>query len=225
MKKAVILLSGGLDSATCLAIAKNQGYECFTLSFDYGQKQVYELKASSKISARFKAKHKILNIKALAEIATSALTNSNINIPDYNNSNDIPVTYVPGRNTVFISLAISYAESINAECIFIGASSVDYSGYPDCRPEYFTQFQKLIDLATKTSIEGNSIKIKTPLSLLSKAETINIGLNLDVDYSETISCYKTNDKGQACGTCDSCYLRKKGFADANVNDPTIYKCI
>lgn len=222
MKRAVILLSGGQDSATCLAIAKNQGYECYAISFDYGQKQVCELKASQNIARKFDASHKIIDIKALGEIAKSALTDDNLDIPDYNGSGEIPITYVPGRNTVFLSLATSYAESIGAEAIFIGASAVDYSGYPDCRPEYFEQFQKLIDLATKAGVDGNSIQIQLPLIQLSKAETVKLGLQLGIDYSDTITCYRANAKGEACGTCDSCHLRKKGFIEAGVEDPTLY---
>ncbi len=222
MKKAVILLSGGLDSATCLALAKKEGYECHTISFNYGQKQVIELTASKNIADYFGATNKILDITCLQQIAKSALTQSNIAIPDYIGSNEIPVTYVPARNTIFIALATCYAESIEAECIFIGASSIDYSGYPDCRPEYFEQYQKLLNLATKAGIEGNSIKIKTPLAHLSKAETIKLGLELGVDYSKTISCYRANQQGEACGTCDSCHLRQEGFAKANITDPTLY---
>lgn len=222
MKKAVILLSGGLDSATCLALAKHQGYECHTISFNYGQKQVSELTASKNIAEYFGATNKTIDIRCLQDIAKSALTQNNIDIPDYSGSNDIPVTYVPARNTIFIALATCYAESIEADCIYIGASSIDYSGYPDCRPEYFEQYQRLIDLATKTGVEGRSIQIKTPLAHLSKAETIRLGLELGVDYSKTISCYRANTQGEACGVCDSCHLRKKGFVEAKVKDPTLY---
>lgn len=226
MKKAVVLLSGGLDSATCLAMAVDQGFECHALSFNYGQKQSSELAAAANIANIFHTTHKIINLTSLGEIARSALTKSDLTIPDYNNnSNHIPITYVPARNTIFLSFALSYAESIEAECIFIGASSIDYSGYPDCRPEYFEQFQKLILLATKAGIEGKPIKIKTPLAHLSKAETILTGLKLGVNYAETISCYRANQAGEACGTCDSCHLRKKGFEQAGVSDPTLYNPI
>lgn len=222
MKKAVILLSGGLDSATCLAIAKYEGYECYTISFDYGQKQISELAASKKIAEQFGAKHTVADLRCLKSIAKSALTRENIDIPDYDGLGEIPITYVPARNTIFLSVALSLAESIEAECIFIGASSIDYSGYPDCRPEYFEQYQKVIDLATKVGVEGKSIQIKTPLAKLTKAQTIEKGAQLGVDYSQTISCYRANSKGQACGTCDSCHLRKKGFEEAGISDPTNY---
>jgi 7-cyano-7-deazaguanine synthase len=222
MKKAVILLSGGLDSATCLAIALNQGFECYAISFNYGQKQVCELHAATNIAAAFNISHKIINLTSLGEIARSALTSTELNIPDYQNNNEIPITYVPARNTVFLSIALSYAESLGAECIFIGASAIDYSGYPDCRPEYFVQFQKLINLATKAGVEGQTIQIQTPLAHLSKSETILTGLKLGVDYTKTITCYRANAQGEACGSCDSCHLRKKGFQEAGVEDPTKY---
>lgn len=222
MKKAVILLSGGLDSATCLALAADQGYECHAISFNYGQKQVCELKASEEIAKSYNASHKIIEITCLGEIARSALTQDDMDIPDYDGSGEIPVTYVPARNTVFLTMALAYAESIEAEAIFIGASSLDYSGYPDCRPEYFEQFQKLINLATKAGVNGQTIQVKTPLVSLNKAQTIDLGLKLGVDYSKTITCYRANSKGEACGTCDSCFLRKKGFDEAEIADPTIY---
>lgn len=220
--KAVILLSGGLDSATCLAIAKNEGYECHTISFNYGQKQICELKAAQKIAQQFNATNKVIDVTSLGEIAKSALTQTNIDIPDYQQSSDIPCTYVPARNTIFITFALAYAESIGAEYIYIGASSIDYSGYPDCRPEYFEQFQKLINLATKAGVNGEFITIKTPLAYLNKAETIKLGMSLGVDYSHTITCYRANSDGAACGTCDSCHYRKKGFSDAGLADPTSY---
>jgi 7-cyano-7-deazaguanine synthase len=231
MRKAVILLSGGLDSATCLAIAKNQRYECYALSFDYGQKQIAELNAAKKLAKYFAVDHKIIRFGCFspegvdlgfANIAQSALTAQTIEIPDYSNNGEIPQTYVPNRNTLFISCALSYAESIAADSIYIGASSIDYSGYPDCRPEYFRKFQELIALATKAGIDGKQIQIKTPLAALSKAETIKLGTELGIDYQYTISCYRANEKGEACGTCDSCHLRKQGFVQAQIPDPTRY---
>jgi 7-cyano-7-deazaguanine synthase len=225
MKKAVILLSGGLDSATCLALACDAGYVCFALSFDYGQKQRAELHAAALIAQRFKAHHRILEIRALGEIARSALISDAIAIPDDHSSQggaEIPITYVPARNTVLIALALAYAESLGAGAIFIGASAIDYSGYPDCRPEYFRQYQILIDLATKTGVEGGRIEIHAPLSHLTKAQTIQHGLRLGVDYAVTVTCYRANTAGEGCGSCASCMLRKKGFLEAGVADPTVY---
>ena len=223
MQKAVILLSGGLDSATCLALATKEGYECHTISFDYGQKQVCELNAAQKIAKQFHATNKIINLNSLGEIAKSALTDEDVAIPDHQvDPDNIPCTYVPARNTVFISFALAYAESLGADYIYIGASSIDYSGYPDCRPDYFEQFQRLINLATKVGVNGSTITIKTPLATLSKAETIKLGTDLGVNYADTITCYRANSQGQACGKCDSCHLRIKGFDDAGIKDPTLY---
>lgn len=222
MKKAVILLSGGMDSATCLAIAKSAGYQCYAISFNYGQKQKAELEAAKSIAKSFEAEHVIMDITGLGKIAQSALTQSSLDIPDYQGTGEIPITYVPARNTIFISFAISYAESIGADCIYIGASHVDYSGYPDCRPEYFEKFQELINLATKVGVDGNTIQIQTPLINLSKAETIKLGVDLGIDYTNTITCYRANAQGEACGTCDSCHLRKKGFSDLGIADQTVY---
>lgn len=222
MKKAVILLSGGMDSATCVAIAKSSGYECYAISFDYGQKQIAELNAAKKLASRYASQHEIIDLKCLGKIARSALTQDNINIPDHSKLGEIPITYVPARNTVLLSIALSYAESIQADAIYIGASAIDYSGYPDCRPEYFEKFQALSDYATKAGVEGNNIKIVTPLINLSKAETIKLGLELGIDYKDTITCYRANEHGEACGTCSSCVLRKKGFEDLGVEDQTVY---
>lgn len=222
MKKAVILLSGGLDSSTCLAIAKNKGYECYALSFSYGQKQSAELEAAKRVAKQFNvAAHRIVEI-GIGQLGGSALTDEKISVPDYQNNDDIPVTYVPARNTIFIAIALGWAEALKAEYIFIGASSVDYSGYPDCRPDYFQAFQNLANLATKTGREGNPISIETPLIHLNKAETIKLGHSLGVDYADTVSCYRADKNGLACGTCDSCHYRKKGFAAAGVDDPTHY---
>ena len=223
MKKAVVLLSGGLDSTTCLAIAKNQGYSCYALSFDYGQKHCAELEAAKNIAKKFHAeKHEIISL-SIGSLGGSALTDKSIDIPNYKSSNEIPVTYVPARNTVFLSIALGWAEILGADAIFIGVTAVDYSGYPDCRQEYIDAFQNLANLATKVGIEGQQIKIETPLIKLSKAEIIQIGHDLDVDYSFTVSCYKADSFGKACGECDSCFLRKKGFLDAMIPDQTKYQ--
>lgn len=225
MKKAVILLSGGLDSTTCLAYATSKGYECYALSFDYGQKHHSELNAAKKIARTFGIKkHEIINL-SIGSLGGSALTDSEISVPDHTGSSAIPLTYVPARNTIMLSIALGWAEIIDADAIVIGVSSVDYSGYPDCRPEYIEAFRTMANLATKRGVEGKGIKIETPLINLSKADTCKLGISLGVDYSETVSCYKATDDGLACGMCDSCYLRKKGFKDAHVDDPTRYVAI
>ncbi|HVV69554.1 MAG TPA: 7-cyano-7-deazaguanine synthase QueC [Gammaproteobacteria bacterium] len=222
MKKTVILLSGGLDSTTCLAIAKSQGFECYALTFNYAQKHNIELTAAKNIAASYGVKdHKIIDLP-IGQFGGSALTDVAISVPDYNPAGGIPVTYVPARNTIFLAIALGWAEVLGAEDIFIGASFVDYSGYPDCRPEYFAAFQKLATLATKTGVEGTTFKIHTPILNLSKAETIQLGVTLGVDYATTITCYQADTNGLACGRCDSCELRKKGFAEAGVVDPTKY---
>lgn len=225
MKKAVVLLSGGLDSTTCLAIAKDQGYACYALSFDYGQKHRAELEAAKKIAKNFNAtKHEIITL-SIGSLGGSALTDNTIDIPDYKQSNDIPITYVPARNTVFLSIALGWAEILNAEAIFIGVTAIDYSGYPDCRPEYIAAFQNLANFATKAGLEGKQINIETPLIKLSKSDIIKLGDTLGVDYSLTVSCYKANNDGEACGSCDSCALRKKGFIDSITQDPTRYQSL
>jgi len=221
-KKAVILLSGGMDSTTCLAMAKADGYECYAISFNYGQKQIVELEAAKKIAANFGAVHQIVDITCLGKIARSALTQQNLEIPDYEQRSEVPITYVPARNTIMISFALSYAESLEADCIYIGASAIDYSGYPDCRPEYFEKFQELIKLATNAGVSGKTIQIITPLINLTKAQTIQAGIDLGIDYKDTITCYRANAEGKACGSCDSCHLRKKGFLDMGIEDQTIY---
>ncbi len=223
MSKAIILLSGGLDSTTVLAIAKEQGYECYALSFDYGQKQRSELKSSKKISNQFQIiEHRIMQI-SLNDIGGSALTDKNISIPKYSDSNEIPITYVPARNTIFLSFALAWAEVIDCQNIFIGVNALDYSGYPDCRPEFIKAFEDMANLATKQSVEGDRINIMTPLINMSKAEIIQTGLRLGVNYSETTSCYDANANGEACGECDACVLRRNGFNNAKVNDPTHYQ--
>lgn len=224
-KKAVILVSGGLDSATTLAIAKQQGYDCYAMSFNYGQRHQVELESAKSVSATLGAiEHKIVSL-GLGDIGGSALTDNNISVPqniDIEISSGIPVTYVPARNTVFLSLALGWAEVLDAEAIFIGVNAVDYSGYPDCRREYIEAFQVMANLATKKGVEGELIKIETPLIDLSKAEIIQKGTELGVDYSKTLSCYAPDLEGKACGLCDSCRLRQQGFAAANLPDPTVY---
>lgn len=221
MKPAVILLSGGLDSATVLAIAKAQGYECHALSFDYGQRHGAELAAAARVADYFGvADRKLIRI-GLDAIGGSALTDANIAVPDHPQAG-IPVTYVPARNTVFLSFALGWAEVLGNADIFIGVNAVDYSGYPDCRPEYIEAFRKLAKLATKAGVEGADIRIHTPLIQLSKAEIIQQGVALGVDYALTVSCYAADPEGRACGVCDACRLRAEGFRQAKVVDPTRY---
>ena len=223
MSKAVILLSGGLDSTTVLAIAKSQGYDCYALSFDYGQKQRSELDSSISIAKKSNViEHRIMKI-SLSDIGGSALTDQSIDVPKYSESDEIPITYVPARNTIFLSFALAWAEVVDCQRIFIGVNALDYSGYPDCRPEFIEAFENMANLATKQSIEGDRIQIKTPLISMTKAEIIQKGLGLGVDYSETTSCYDANTLGEACGECDACVLRKIGFENANVQDPTRYQ--
>ena len=221
MKNAVVLFSGGLDSTTCLAYAKSQGFNCYAISFNYGQKHSAELNAAKRIAEKMNVKHIIVDLP-ISQFGGSALTDSKLDVPDFTNSNDIPITYVPARNTIFLSFALGWAETLKAQDIYIGVSAVDYSGYPDCRPEYIQAFQKLANLATKAGVKEGNIFIRTPLIDLSKAETIKLGVSLGVDYAMTVSCYKAGEDGKACGKCDSCALRKKGFADAGISDPTKY---
>ncbi|MDN3650267.1 7-cyano-7-deazaguanine synthase QueC [Reinekea marina] len=219
--KAVVLLSGGLDSTTVIAKAQADGYDVYALSFDYGQRHDSELEAARRVARQFSViEHKIVPMN-LRSIGGSALTDDSIDVPT-EESEGIPSTYVPARNTVFLSVALGWAEVINADAICIGVSAVDYSGYPDCRPEYIAAFETLANLATKRGVEGHPIKIVTPLIDLSKAQTIELGHKLGVDYSLTVSCYQANDEGEACGQCDSCRLRIKGFSDAGVPDQTRY---
>jgi 7-cyano-7-deazaguanine synthase len=221
MKKAVVLLSGGLDSATVLAIAKAQGYECHALSLDYGQRHGAELEAARRVADFFGVEDRKLIRIGLDAIGGSALTDSRIAVPDQPQAG-IPVTYVPARNTVFLSFALGWAEVLGAADLFIGVNAVDYSGYPDCRPEYIEAFRKLAQLATKAGVEGADFRIHTPLIRLSKAEIIRKGAELGVDYSLTVSCYSADPEGRACGVCDACRLRAAGFAAAGVADPTRY---
>lgn len=219
---AVVLVSGGLDSATVLAMAVAQGFRCHTLSFDYGQRHRAELHAAERVSVDLgAASHKVVKLD-LGTIGGSALTDRNIQVPEQA-TEGIPVTYVPARNTVFLSIALGWAEVLQASAIFIGVNAVDYSGYPDCRPEYVAAFQVLANLATRAGVEGQVLSIETPLIHLSKSDIIQRGLALGVDYSKTISCYQADDDGLACGRCDSCRLRRKGFLDLGVADPTLYE--
>ena len=220
-KNAVVLLSGGLDSATCLAMGVAEGYQCHTLAFDYGQRHRAELLAAERVSkAMNAATHRVIQL-GLREIGGSALTDDAIDVPECE-SEGIPVTYVPARNTVFLALALGLSEVVDAEAIYIGVNAVDYSGYPDCRPEFIHAFQSMADVATRAGTEGHGPKIVTPLMTMSKAEIIQHGVELGVDYGLTVSCYQATDQGIACGKCDSCRLRHKGFVDAGVKDPTPY---
>ena len=222
MAKAVVLLSGGLDSATTLALAREQGFDCYALSLDYGQRHQAELEAARRVAASLGVMaHKFIRIE-LGAIGGSALTDASIPVPD-RPSEGIPVTYVPARNTVFLALALGWAEVLGAWDIFIGVNAVDYSGYPDCRPEYIAAFERLADLATRAGVEGGRFHIHTPLIRLSKAEIIRTGLRLGVDYALTLSCYQADDAGRACGVCDACRLRAAGFKAAGAADSTRYQ--
>jgi 7-cyano-7-deazaguanine synthase len=220
--KAIVLVSGGLDSATALAIARSEGYDCHALSFDYGQRHGVELEAARRVAQSMGVSdHRIIRID-LAQFGGSALTDTRIAVPE-EPGEGIPVTYVPARNTIFLSYALANAEVINAADIFIGVNAVDYSGYPDCRPEYIKAFEAMANLATKAAVEGQRLTLHTPLIDLTKAEIIGKGMALGVDYSLTVSCYQADNTGHACGVCDSCRFRKEGFAAAGVPDPTVYQ--
>jgi 7-cyano-7-deazaguanine synthase len=225
-EKAVVLSSGGLDSTTVIAIAQSEGFEIYSLSFDYGQRHVYELKAAERIAERFQvAKHLVIGID-LHAIGGSALTD-NLDVPKSRNlktmSSEIPITYVPARNTIFLSYALAWAEVLKSANIFIGVNAVDFSGYPDCRPEFIAAFEHMANLATKIGVEGTTrVRIRTPLLHLNKAQIIAKGTDLGVDYAITHSCYDPSSEGLACGQCDSCLLRQKGFIEAGIPDPTRY---
>ncbi|MDC7828329.1 MULTISPECIES: 7-cyano-7-deazaguanine synthase QueC [Pseudomonas] len=220
--KAVILLSGGLDSATIVAMAKAQGFACYTMSFDYGQRHRAELQAAERVARQLGVvEHKVIGLD-LNGIGGSALTDPDIAVPE-TPGEGIPVTYVPARNTVFLSLALGWAEVIGARHLFIGVNAVDYSGYPDCRPEFVEAFERLANLATKAGVEGDTFRIEAPLQYLSKAQIVETGTRLGVDYGLTVSCYQANGEGEACGRCDSCRLRAEGFKAAKISDPTRYQ--
>jgi 7-cyano-7-deazaguanine synthase len=224
MSRAVVLLSGGMDSATCLAIAAERGLECYALSFDYGQRHSAELNAAAAVAGAIGvAAHRVLGVD-LGALGGSALTDERIGVP-VTASDEIPVTYVPARNTVFLSFALAWAEVIDADAIFVGVNAIDYSGYPDCRPEYIEAFQCVADLATKRSVEGRPIRIEAPLIDMTKAQIIRRGVGLSVDYALTVSCYQATSVGEACGLCEACRLRRSGFAEAGVDDPTRYAAV
>ncbi|TBU89972.1 7-cyano-7-deazaguanine synthase QueC [Phytopseudomonas dryadis] len=220
--RAVILLSGGLDSATVVAMAKTQGYSCYSMSFDYGQRHRSELQAAERVARQLGVvEHKVIGLD-LDGMGGSALTDSRIDVPESPTSG-IPVTYVPARNTVFLALALGWAEVLGARDIFIGVNAVDYSGYPDCRPEFIEAFERMANLATKAGVEGQGVRIRAPLQMMSKAEIVQAGVRLGVDYGLTVSCYQADEQGRACGKCDSCRLRAAGFVAAGVTDPTRYR--
>lgn len=224
MKKAVILVSGGLDSATVLAIAQAAGYTCYAVSFDYGQRHSAELEAARQVAARAKVEeHRIVSID-LSQFGGSALTDESIDVPEANTSEDaIPITYVPARNTVFLSLALAWSEVLGACDIFVGVNAVDYSGYPDCRPEFIRAYENMANLATRAGVEEQQLTVHAPLIDLTKAQIVQQGTELGVDYSMTVSCYQADATGAACGVCDSCFLRREGFANAGIADPTRYQ--
>jgi 7-cyano-7-deazaguanine synthase len=220
-RRAVILVSGGLDSTTVLAMAKAEGYACYTLSFDYGQRHRAELAAAERVSNTIgDVEHKVVHLD-LDSIGGSALTDDSIAVPE-EETVGIPVTYVPARNTIFLSIALGWAEVLGAHDVFIGVNAVDYSGYPDCRPQYIAAFEAMANLATRAAVEGDQMTIHTPLMEQGKGDIIRAGLALGVDYALTVSCYQATSEGLACGRCDSCRLRRQGFLDAGVDDPTRY---
>ena len=223
-KHAIVLLSGGLDSATVLAIAQRDGYICHALSFDYGQRHYAELAAAARVaSVQGAAEHRVFKMD-LAVFGGSSLTDSAIAVPELP-STGIPSTYVPARNTIMLSIALAWAEVLNSRAIFIGVNAVDYSGYPDCRPEYIAAFEKMANLATKAGVEGRNLHIHAPLMQLSKGDIIQLGTTLGVDYAATVSCYQADEEGRACGVCDSCRLRQQGFQQAGIPDPTRYRLV
>jgi len=221
-KNAVVLLSGGLDSATVLALAQQQGYACHALSVDYGQRHHAELMAAQRVAQALGAvEQRVVRID-LTGFGGSALTDANIAVPEHPSAG-IPLTYVPARNTIMLSLALAWAEVLQAQDIFIGVNAVDYSGYPDCRPEYIAAFERMANLATKAAVEGKRLTLHAPLLNLSKADIVKRGVQLGVDYSLTVSCYQADEEGRACGVCDSCRLRRAGFETAGMLDPTRYR--
>ena len=223
-KKAIVLLSGGLDSATCLAIAKQQGFDIYALSFNYGQRSQVELNAAARIAKISNVKeHKIINLTDLGSFGGSAITDHNIELKTKDHDDKIPTSYVPARNTVFLSIALSWAEALDAGSIYIGVHDDDRACYPDCRPEYIEKFQQMANVANKRGVQGNPIKITAPLLKMQKSQIIAIGTELGIDYSNTITCYQADNDGRACGICLSCSTRKQSFIDANVPDPTKYQ--
>ena len=221
-RRAVILLSGGLDSATTLAIARSEGFDCYCLSLDYGQRHRVELDAAANVARALQAKeHRIVQL-GLDTFGGSALTDTSIAVPVDGAQEGIPVTYVPARNTIMLSLALAWAEVLGSRDIYVGVNAVDYSGYPDCRPEYIAAFEKMANLATKAGVEGARLTIHAPLINLSKAEIVRQGTDLGIDYGTTVSCYQADSDGRACGVCDSCRLRREGFVAAGLTDPTRY---
>ena len=223
MSRAVVLLSGGLDSATTLAIARSKGYDAYCLSFDYGQRHRAELTAAKRVAQALGAtEHRQITFD-LAQFGGSALTDANIAVPTGGIEPGIPVTYVPARNTILLSMALAWAETLEARDIFLGINAVDYSGYPDCRPEFVAAFEQLANVATKAGVEGARLKVHAPLISLSKADIVRLGFTLGIDYALTVSCYQADDEGRACGACDACRLRREGFATAGVDDPTRYR--
>lgn len=222
-KAAVVLLSGGLDSATCLAIAQHAGFACYCLSVDYGQRHAAELAAAARVARALGAReHHVVHLD-IGQFGGSALTDANIQVPTTGLAPGIPVTYVPARNTIMLSLALGWAEILGAQDIFVGVNAVDYSGYPDCRPEFISAFQTMANLATKAADEGHPITLHTPLMQLSKADIISRGKALGIDYGLTVSCYQADAAGRACGLCDACRLRREGFVSAGQHDPTHYQ--
>ena len=222
MKRAVVLVSGGLDSATTLALARKKNFECFALSIDYGQRHRVELECATRIAAALGARaHKVVGLD-LTTFGGSALTDQSIPVPTASRSGGIPSTYVPARNTIMLSLALAWAEVIDSRDIFIGANAVDYSGYPDCRPAYLQAYEAMANLATRAGVEGAKLRVHAPLVDFSKAKIIQTGVELGVDFSQTVSCYQPNETGSACGQCDSCGIRRRGFEEAGIADPTSY---
>jgi 7-cyano-7-deazaguanine synthase len=223
MTKAVCLLSGGLDSSTCLGIARREGFDCYTLSFDYGQRHRIELEAASRVARHFGVReHRVIRID-LRAFGGSALT-ADIEVPKNSLAEGIPITYVPARNTIFLSYAMAWAEVLECSDIFIGVNAIDYSGYPDCRPEFIAAFERMANLATKAGVEGRThLKIHTPLARFNKAAIVKIGAETGVDFAMTHSCYDPDEEGRACGNCDSCLLRQKGFLEAGIQDPISYR--
>ena len=221
-KRALVLFSGGLDSTTVLSYALSKKYEIIALTINYKQRHCYEIEASKKIVKKYRGINHIIFDIDLSKIGGSALTDNSIDVPN-KNTTGIPVTYVPARNTIFLSIAASFAEKYMIRDIFVGVNAIDYSGYPDCRPEFIKSYEEMINIGTKAGSEGLSFKIHAPLINLSKSEIITLGTTLRVDYKDTVSCYSLNEKGEACGECDSCSFRRQGFADAGIDDPTVYE--